>query len=178
MFMTSLWGGCKSEAKKTYSLPLYYFDLKSYFEGEANRLSSSNIMVDKSVSKNNDVEKKEIIIKDWTNELSSFINSDINKTAWKESYVKDSTVNKISYFAKYPDLKTRSIVLNIKDHKPSCIKIINHQKNYLIENIESLIYYPDSVYKIKKTQRFIFLDNQVYYIVGKFNKGAVKPPPN
>ena len=104
--------------------------------------------------------------------MALFINSDINKTAWKESYVKDSTVNKISYFAKHPDLKTRSIVLNIKDHKPSCIKIINHQKNYLIENIESLIYYPDSVYKIQKTQRFIFLDKQVYYIVGKFKKSG------
>lgn len=165
--MFSLSGGCTSDIKKTDNRPNYYFDLKGYFDGEAIRLDSSNLLVEKSVSKNNDVERKKIRIKNWAIELDLFISSDINKTAWKNSYTKDSSATKIGYKAKSIGLKTRSIVIYLKNQKPNFIRIINHQKNYLFENTEILKYYQDSVYQITKKQKLLFRNWDVYFIEGK-----------
>jgi hypothetical protein len=170
LILFSLLGGCASNSKKIDSRPSYYFDLKSYFDGEAKRLNTTNLYIEKSVSKNKEKESKRVRIKDWATEFALFSNSDINKTAWKDSYRKDSTDSQISYIAKYPNLKTQSIEIDFTNHKLHAIKIVNHQKNYLYESKETLVYFPDSLYTINKEQKLFLKDDDIYTIEGNFKK--------
>lgn len=163
-----LCGGCLKSATKNTKPEIYYFDLKTFFNNEAHRLTKANKTINKTVWLNNTPEKKQIKITKWASELSFFSNSDINKTAWQNSYRKDSTATKITYTAKFSDLKTRSITIYIANKKPIRIKIINHQKNYIFENWENLLYLPDAFYRIEKKQKLLFWDADVYKVEGFF----------
>ncbi len=163
-----LCGGCLKSTTKNTKPEIYYFDIKTFFNNESYRLTKANKAIKKTVWLNNKPEKRNIKITNWATEFSLFTKSDINKTAWQNSYRKDSTANKVTYTAKFSDLKTRSITIYTTNKKTVRIKIINHQKYYLFENWETLLYCPNSFYKIEKKQKLLFWDADVYKVVGYF----------
>ncbi len=146
-----------------------YYNLQKYFFEEAGRLNQSKPKVVKTVKHNNVSETQNIKIEDWTQELALFIESDINKAAWKNSYQKDSTSTKISYIAKEENLRTRKIVILLNDNKPTKISITNQTKNNLYHTKEELIYIPDSLYQIDKFQDVKVLGINNYQVRGIFN---------
>lgn len=157
---------CK-ESTNQNNRAIYYFDLKSYFINQAYKLQSHNKPIEKTVSKDGLQEKKAIMVNDWNEEFSLFLNSDINKSSWRDSYKKDSSTNKIIYQAKSNQLITKTIEIYLLNKKPCLIKIHNSDKNYLSEKDEILSFYPDSIYKIQKTQKIAFGKRHVYLITGK-----------
>lgn len=158
--------GCFSDAEEDQKNVNYFFDLKSYFSNTAKNLAKTNPLILKSVSKNEASETKKIKIKDWQQELALFIDADINKPAWKDRYVKDSTAIKIIYTAKEKDLKTQKIVINMMLGAPKKIEIETEITNFLYQTREHLIYYPDSCYSIKKSQNVFLLGQNNYKITG------------
>ncbi|TAF44530.1 MAG: hypothetical protein EAZ51_06115 [Sphingobacteriales bacterium] len=165
----SLSGGCQKSASKSVKTEIYFFDLKTFFNTEASRLMLANKPIYKTVYVKNVPEKKLIKITNWASELSLFSQSDINKTAFKNSYRIKSTANKIVYTAKVSDVKTRSILIYLEQKKPVSITIINHQKNYIFETWETLYYATNTKYSIKKKQKLLFWDTDEYKIFGNFN---------
>ena len=159
--------GCTSSNKKDEVRAIYYFDLKSYFQNLADSLNKTNQLVEKTVSKNGVKEEKNIKIADWKNELALFIEADINKSAWKDSYTKDSTANIIKYNAKNEDLKTRSIYILLNNGKPKQIVINTRVDNLLYHGEETLTYDDGISYEIKKHQKVILLGLNNYRIFGK-----------
>jgi len=164
----SLNGGCIKSASKSANSDMYYFDIKTFFEGETIKLNTKNPTINKTVWINNKAEKKQIKINNWETEFSLFTNSDINKSAWKNSYSIDSTALNITYTAKVADLKTRSIIINMVNKKPVSVTIINHQKNYIFESWENLFYRTNVGYKIKKKQKLLFWDAVVFKVETRF----------
>ena len=151
-----------------------YFDLKAYFENEARYLQEKNPQVKKTIvhmdsfgAKNDLSESKNIVIRNWTNELGLFSGSDINKPAWSSEYQIKNTGNEIQYLAKDSKLKTKKIIIDKSENgKVKHIFILNGVTNNLYTSTEELHYYPDSLYSIRKKQKIRIIGSNDYSIVG------------
>jgi hypothetical protein len=169
LFAALSWGiflsACKPAIKET-GASLKYFDLKGYFKKDSARLAKQNPLVFKTVSHNGTDESKQVHIANWGLELSLFKESDINLPALKDSYSITADSNFLIYRAKYPELKTREILIKKLDGKVKWIVIFNQSKNILFHTAEKLSYLPDSLYMIEKSQSVRFLGTNKYRIKG------------
>lgn len=165
---------CNQQKETEHSKETYYFNLKDYFHKEAQILSIQRPRILKQVSRNESHEKKEIRIEDWERELALFLESDINKVAWRYSYDEINHYNDnqdtLKYVSKDTSLRTQEIVIIRKDSVIKEIAIKNKVENYLYTSREELYYYPDSLYKIQKNQQVIVLGSNNYQISGRFLK--------
>lgn len=146
----------------------YFFSLKNYFESEAQRLTNQHSVIKKEVKRNATSEEKEIEIEDWKKEFGLFIESDINKISWKDSYQEINHQDTLIYQSKDPELRTQEIVIIKENEKIKEISIKNVVKNYLYNSLENLVYFPDSLYQVNKTQDVIVLGANKYEISGRF----------
>jgi hypothetical protein len=161
--------GCKPDVSENGSVQKY-FDIKGYFDSEAVRLTKQNKPVLKTVTKDKSTETKNIIIKDWADELDLFRSADINKPAWKDSYSADTSGGLMVYKAKDPNLKVWEIIVNKQGAKVKWILIFNRTINKLYRTREKLSYFPDSLYLIQKTQVVKVLGKSNYAVKGIFNR--------
>lgn len=159
---------CKPEIKDD-GAAAKYFDLKAFFKTDSARLARLNKPVIKTVTHNGVTETKTIKIDNWARELSLFSESDINKPAWRDSYKVQTTPNMVIYMATDDDLKTREIIVSKTGDKVKYIVIYNYTKNILYYTNEKLTYWPDSLYKIEKTQHVRLLGLNKYVITGSLN---------
>jgi hypothetical protein len=159
---------CKPEVKETKNT-LQYFDIKGYFRADSARLSAKHGSIIKTVTHNGVTQTKKVKIDNWGRELELFINSDINKPAWRASYSVSTGKDIVVYEAKVPGLKTRRILIGRNGGRIKWILIFNHTKNLLYENVEKLTYFPDSVYQIEKSQKVRLLGKNIYSVKGVFN---------
>ena len=146
----------------------YFFSLKNYFESEAQRLTNQQSVIQKEVKRNATSEEKEIEIEDWKKEFGLFIESDINKSSWKDSYQEINHQDTLIYQSKDPELRTQEIVIIKENQQIKEISVKNVVKNYLYSSIENLVYFPDSLYQVNKTQDVIVLGANEYEITGRF----------
>ena len=158
---------CKPAIKENATAK--YFDLKAYFKADSARLTRLNRAILKTVTHNGVTESKEVRIDNWSRELSLFSESDINKPAWRDSYKVQTTPTVVIYTATDDDLKTREIIVNKTGDRVKYIVIYNYTKNILYYTKEKLTYWPDSLYKIEKTQHVRLLGLNKYVITGSLN---------
>jgi hypothetical protein len=148
---------------------LKYFDLKGYFTADTARLRKLDPAITKTVTHNGVTETKKVHIKNWGSELSLFIQSDINKPAWRDSYTVQKSGGIEIYRTKDPALKTREVMVKKDGDKVKWIAIFNSSKNILYQTREKLSYFPDSLYIIQKYQKVRLLGANTYTIKGSFN---------
>jgi len=143
-----------------------YFDIKGYFTAETARLNKVNPPVSKTITHNGVTEAKKVSIENWEQELESFTGGDINKPAWKNSYTISTGDGITLYKATEPGLKVREIIVKKDDDRVKWIVIYTKTENILYKNIEKLSYYPDSLYRIEKSQHVKLMGNNNYKITG------------
>lgn len=144
-----------------------YFSLADYFSQEATRLQQLNPAIVKTVAKNGEQERKEIHVIDWQKELALFIDADINKPAWQNSYRADSTETSVTYKSIDPKLRTAEITVETQeDGSIKHIHIVNKVSNMLYQTDEALDYYPDSLYRITKQQHVWVMGDSDYTVTG------------
>jgi len=144
-----------------------YFSLEEFFRSEATRLTKLAPTVEKTVSRNGMSEGKSVQINDWKNELALFMDSDINKPAWQNSYRVDSTDRLLTYTSTDPGLRTQKISIEKDENeKVKHIAVFNHASNMLYQTEEHLDYYPDSLYQIHKQQQVRLIGESQYSIRG------------
>lgn len=146
----------------------YFFNLKNYFEREAQRLTKKQTIVLKEVRRNSSFEIKEVKIQDWEKEFGLFIESDINKLSWKDSYQEIAHQDTLIFKSKDPKLRTQEITIIKENERIKEIFIKNIVKNYLYKSNEELVYYPDSLYQINKQQDVLVIGSNDYHISGYF----------
>lgn len=170
-FLLLLLFGCQEQPEQKQKKELTYFDLKGYFEKESKRLSAASPYLTKTVSVNDSTETQKIRVRDWNKELEIFKDSDINKAAWKGMFnvtSKSGTVYYKSDDEKIP-VKELSVFYTNGDNKIlQGLQIVISNTNILYESRDTLIYYPDSVYQVKKSQDILLLSKKNYQITGKF----------
>lgn len=145
-----------------------YFDLKKFISTDSARLNKANLLISKTVSQNKSEEQtRNIIIKNWGQELGLFSASDINKPAWRDSYTIAQKGDSVVYTAKDAELVTRRMVIQTNNGQVKKISINNNTKNLLYKTKEHLVYFPDSLYIIDKLQQVKLIGSNRYLIKGK-----------
>lgn len=154
------------EQDKTNAQP--YFDLDSYFKAEAQRLSKANLQINKTVKVNGQSEAKNIKITNWEKEFESFIAANINKASWKGSFKVQKDSSTTIYITQNEKIPVKKVEIVYRKNKIFGIKIFISNTNRLYTSKDSLTYYPDSLYQIKKLQQIKLMDSKTYQITGKF----------
>lgn len=167
LLLAILSSSCKPEIKET-GAELKFFDIKGYFKADSTRLRIKNPTLVKTVTHNGKAETEQVKISNWGTELEPFISSDINKPAWRDSYSVQDSDGVVVYQAKVPGIKTRRIQIKRSGNKLAWISIYNHTKNMLYEDMETLTYFPDSLYTIQKKQHVRLMGNDNYQIKAVF----------
>ena len=145
-----------------------YFSIAGYFRSEATRLQRIDPEIIKTVSKNGDEEQQRKPIADWANEFALFIDSDINKPAWQNSYRIDSTATTLTYSSTDSTLRTETIQVEKSAEGITHIHITNRVSNMLYVTEEQLDYYPDSLYRITKQQQVRIIGKSHYTVTGEW----------
>lgn len=167
---------CSEIAPPTPSNPAInkYFSLKQFFDTEIQSLQSQQIVLHKFATLNGETEKKALSEIDWKTEFTPFINSDINKPAWKDSYRIDSTASqfgelKIVYTANNPDLRTQEIVVTFEKDAitPKEIRITNQTQNPIYDTTEKLQYVVGKTYLIENQQKVMWMESDNFKIEGE-----------
>ena len=148
--------------------PKTYFDLKGYMEQEVIRLNKLNPTVDKTVTVNNQAERKKIKVANWTDELTVFLDADINKSAWQGLFEVSKNDTLETYRSNDDKVFVKSLQVERKNKEVTAITILLTTTNYLYQSADTLRYYPDSLYEIRKQQHIKLLNPKQYRISGKF----------
>jgi hypothetical protein len=159
---------CTSGTEKKQVSASRYFDLKEYITKEAKRLSLLNAEVDKYVEVNKSAEHKKLKIADWQKELSAFSDADINKSAWEGLFKLNERKDSKTYVSDNEKVPVKSLSIQYKNGKIYGLQILISTVNSLYTSNDTLSYFPDSLYEVKKTQHIKLLNEKNYHITGKF----------
>lgn len=160
--------GCEADVK-TQRIN-NYFEISGFFTSEAAKLKTLNISPIKWVKDNEGIRKSNEKKIDWDKELVFFIENDINKPAWKNSYsitslVVDS-IETLIYTAIEPKLSIREICIRkqLINNLITEIQIRKRTSNNLYTSFQTLNYAPTKGYWIVGNQDLRLLGKS-YYVV-------------
>ena len=162
--------GCQGQPEQKQKNELTYFDLKGYFEKEVSRLAKANPVVEKTVSVNESAETKKLRIADWKKELEIFTDADINKAAWKGMFKVSQQSGYQLYTSDDEKIPVKELRLFYTEAGKELrgLQIVIHNTNMLYTSSDTLAYYPDSLYQVKKSQDILLLSKKNYQIKAKF----------
>ncbi len=168
LFGLVIFGNACTQVKQESATAQPYFDLENYFELEAKRLTKLNPEIVKTVIVNDRTEQKTVKIEDWRQEFGSFTDANINKAAWKGLFEMQQDGNSDSYTTAVDKIPVKKVEIFYKQKNIVAVKIFVNNVNKLYTSTDSLIYYPDSIYQIKKIQQIKLFDQKRYQVIGKF----------
>lgn len=151
----------------------FYFDLKGFFEQEASYLYEQNITAEKYLINEKDTQILTLSNINWEKELAPFINSDINKPAWKESYTVDSVLmneklQSIIYSSSEKNLLAKQIQIRFYNDNVSHVYIENASKNYIYNSAQILSYHVRKGFAIEGEQDIVLGKDLHYKIIVNF----------
>jgi hypothetical protein len=170
LLITFLLDACNSGTQQKPVRSLQYFDLKGYIAKESKRLAALNPTVDKFVEVNKSGEHKKLKITDWQKELAIFSDADINKSAWQGLFKAHETAELKTYTSDNEKVPVKSLSIRYNKGKIYKLQLLISTANSLYTSNDTLSYYPDSLYEIKKTQHIKLLNEKNYHVSGSFNK--------
>lgn len=160
--------GCNQPEESKANTDLLYFDVSGYFRREASRLKKINPEIVKEVSVNGAAEQQKLRITDWEEELAVFSNADINKASWKGSFKIEKAEHTESYTSNNKRIPVKKVLVCKDKSKVKKLEIIITNNNILYSSGDTLLYYPDSLYQIKKHQKIKLLKAKTYTVIGRF----------
>ncbi len=145
-----------------------YFDIKTYFEKEIEKLNEEKPLIKKTVLKDSEEETKDIEIKDWETELNAFLSVDLQKPVYSEQFSIKKEGNFEIYTTKDPKLDLQFIKITKENGQVSRIVIHKKVGNMLYKTTEKLEYKENGFYTIEKEQNIRILGTNNYVIKGSF----------
>lgn len=160
--------GCGDSAVTQQKEVHPYFDLKGYFAGEATRLNRKKPLIHKTVVVNDSIESKDLVIPNWEKELSIFSDADLNKSAWKGLFQVEKTDSIELYTSNNEKVPVKEMKVIKKNGQIYGLSILIRNSNTLYTSSDTLSYFPDSLYEVKKNQHIRLLSEKNYRITGRF----------
>ncbi|WP_343522416.1 hypothetical protein [Pedobacter sp.] len=158
---------CKQRKEAEAKTDLQYFDIKGYFDKEISRLQKLNPVVNKTVNVNGTAESKTSKMASWAKELAIFVNADINKASWKEGFKATQLDGTEAYTSDNKKIPVKKVSITRNGSEIQKIEILIDNKNILYQSQDTLTYFPDSLYSIRKHQKIRLLKEKKYSITGK-----------
>ncbi len=154
---------CQRQSKKSALENVHksYFDLTQIVQQDVNNNIKNEQSEEKTFFINGKRESKKIIKVDWQKEMEILMECDINKPNWNEkfnvqSFVDEKKIIYTSISSKIPIKKM--IVYYAKDTTQiTSIEIEKETKSILFYNQQHIVYIPTQSFKIKSTQRALFM---------------------
>nr|WP_068892737.1 hypothetical protein [Pedobacter panaciterrae] len=159
---------CDNSADKKQKTELTYFDVKGYFEKEVVRLNKKNPLINKVVSVNGANESKRIQIPDWKKELALFSDADINRASWKGLFQLKKSKDQETYISENEKVPVKELTVFFRNNTAVGLKVLVKNTNSLYTSFDTLTYYADSLYQVKKMQNIKLLSKKSYTITGSF----------
>jgi hypothetical protein len=167
-----IFNSCETKQAKKESRG--YFDLKSFIESQAEKLTSEKIKLKKFVTKTGKTEEKLFEQVNWEEELKPFAECDINKPSLKNSYSIDSSLERgilcIIYSAKESSTKIRKVNICLEHDSITLINIEKKTDNLYYGYSTSLNYFPLKGYSITTSQKITFTKETMLEIKALFLK--------
>jgi hypothetical protein len=176
LLLIVLWGCSNDESTSGDPETDRFFDVEGYFEGEIDRLQREQPDFLKEVSLNGKQESIQPDTLDFEKELSVFLNSDINKVSWIDSYSADTTrhddgsIATTVYKAQKEKLRTRLLEVSYEADTPRRVRIINRTENAVLDADQELIYEPETGMEIQQTQQIRFMKPNEISIAVRFRE--------
>ena len=133
-----------------------FFDVKTYFKTEIERLQRDVRQVKKTVIVNGKAEEKILDNVVFADELAPFVNSDINRPAWLDQY----NALKINGDQRYElkkdkQLKTKLLSVHFADEaeRPLSIYVLNSESSAVTDYTQELKYNALEGYSIESRQK-------------------------
>lgn len=149
-----------------------YYDLAGFIKNQIQMLSKSKVTVEKNVlidGKKEEISNSKI---DWEKELELFIQADLNKQAYQQSYNKTETDSTVVYLLKQDEklpVNRLEIVFDSKK-EPEKINAQFATKNYLYESSKNLVMVLENNriqnYKIEGWQELFIGSKKIFSIEG------------
>ena len=139
-----------------------FFDVKGFFQTEIRQLTEGGVRIQKTITVGDKSETKVIEKADFTQELSLFTASDINKPALHDKYRVEKTSGKSleSFIAIDDDVKTKRVdVFRFPPNGVQQVMIFNNDKSVLSESGQSLKYLVGKGFTIETLQKFTGADS-------------------
>jgi hypothetical protein len=160
---------CQEEGSTTTKS---YYDLAGVIHQQIKELSKNKPIISKLVSLNNEKETLKTNAIDWEKELSLFLEADLNKKAYQQSYVVSKTDSSETYQLKATEdlpVKFLKLVFDEKKHLKN-LEAHLKTKNYLYESEKnlnlSLVKNKLRHYEIKATQSLFIGQKKEFNIKG------------
>ena len=150
-----------------------FFDVKGYFNNEAQRLSSKG-KARKIVATDGKQEERIIDCTDLAKELALFAEADINRPAWSDKYVADTVYSEqhellhMQIVAVDETMKTARIEIDYSNREISRILIENKSFSSMAYSSQFLVYEPKVGYSIESYQKFSMRDDQKFQVIVRF----------
>ena len=162
-------------AEESTNITKKYFDLSAVIQSQIKILNKKKPSFIKTVWNENTPETKTIIIQDWAKEFELFLQADLNKPAYLNSYDVVETDTLLNYHLKNTEsLPVKSLTIHKVNGKFESIEATVQNKNYLYESNKQIRLHlaggqVDS-YFINGTQQLVFGDKKVFKIEAKVKK--------
>ncbi len=164
---------CQTSAE-TEQLPDVYFDVKGFVENQIVLLNKQKPTIEKTMVVGTDKETRRTNEVNWQRELELFIQADLNKPAFRQSYgIAQPDPLTFEYTIKTEeDLPVRylKVVLDQPNGRPTLIeakvvaknKLYESEKNLLMRCAEQAGAWRVSVYEIKGFQELVISDRKPF----------------
>ncbi|MBB6001507.1 hypothetical protein [Arcicella rosea] len=163
---------CKEESTTTVHK---YFDLKTAITHQISVLDKTKPTFSKTVWSENVPETKEVKIEDWSKEFELFLQTDLNKPAYLNSYEVSKSDSSIVYqLKKSENLPVKNIKILLKNNRLTALDATIANQNYLYETdkhvkmtlVDNVVNY----YLIEGTQKLVFGDKKAFKVEAKVKK--------
>ena len=160
---------CNSESKIQQTKK--YFDLKGLIEKQIKILNTQKLIVEKSIMIADSAENQFVNTIDWAKELELFIQADLNKPAFVQSYQVDSSSMGVRYTLKNTEkLPVKYLDLRREGESGIRIEAFMSNDNYLYQTERTLKLFSRNSqivdYQIDGFQKIVFGEKKVFRIKG------------
>lgn len=152
----------------------YYYDIPAFFTSQIDNLKSKGQWVRKQVTKDGHshiIERGNI---DWSEELGVFLDSDINRPAWRGEFKVDTIKLEREYVVTYKtsndQIPVKNVVLTIDKDSKQCLKLTvdRRTENFLYKSDQSLYFTTGEGYMMKGKLSVSYLFDSEYSIDTEF----------
>jgi len=149
-------GSCKKDPTEVYfSDQRNYYDLPTCVRQQKELLQRTGKSVRKKLTKDGHTQVIERSDVDWNEEFELFIESDINRPAWRGAFLADTVhlerMMVITYRSQNPEIPVRTVVVTIDHATGQCLRLTidRRTENFLYSSNQKLFLTPGEGYTIK-----------------------------
>jgi len=169
LIFCTLLSACNPEIKEGKTKR--YFDLKGLIEIQIKTLSTQKPFVQKTILMSGKSESQLVKTIDWAKELELFIQTDLNKPAFIQSYRVDSSSISVKYILKNTEkLPVKYLTISRVGENGISIEAFVSNENYLYQTERhltlSLKSNEVSGYQVEGFQKIVFGDRKIFKING------------